>query len=44
MRIDPKTRHIVQDGYLRTVQKVDGQLINKEEQSFGPQVDHGLSK
>ena len=42
MRIDPKTRHIVQNVYLRKVEKAGDQLINKEVQSFGPQVDHGL--
>jgi branched-chain amino acid transport system substrate-binding protein len=42
--IDPKTRHITQDVYLRTVEKVGGQLVNKELQSFGPQVDFGLEK
>ncbi len=44
VRIDPKTRHIVQDVYLRKVEKVAGQLINKEVQSFGPQIDFGLDK
>lgn len=44
VRIDPKTRHIVQDVYLRKVEKIGGQLVNKEIQSFGPQVDHGLDK
>ena len=24
--------------------KVDGQLVNKEVQSFGPQIDYGLDK
>lgn len=45
VRIDPKTRHIVQNVYLRKVEKnAAGQLVNKELQSFGPQVDHGLDK
>lgn len=45
VRIDPDTRHIVQNVYLRTVEKDgSGRLINKEVQSFGPQVDHGLAK
>ena len=44
MSIDPKTRHIVQNVYLRKVEKVDGQLVNKELQSFGPQADFGLEK
>ena len=42
--IDPKTRHITQNVYLRKVEKVDGQLVNKELQSFGPQPDFGLEK
>lgn len=44
VRIDPKTRHIVQNVYLREVKKTDGVLVNKEVQSFGPQSDHGLDK
>lgn len=44
VRIDPKTRHIVQDVYLRRVERAGAQLVNKELQSFGPQVDHGLDK
>jgi branched-chain amino acid transport system substrate-binding protein len=44
VRIDPKTRHIVQNVYLRKVEKVGGVLVNKELQNFGPQVDHGLDK
>jgi len=44
VRIDPKTRHIVQNVYLRKVEKVGGQLVNKEVQNFGPQVDYGLDK
>jgi branched-chain amino acid transport system substrate-binding protein len=44
VRIDPKTRHIVQNVYLRKVEKVGGVLVNKEVQNFGPQVDHGLDK
>lgn len=43
VRIDPKTRHITQNVYLRKVEKVSGQLVNKEIQSFGPQGDHGLT-
>jgi branched-chain amino acid transport system substrate-binding protein len=43
--IDPKTRHITQNVYLRTVEKgPDGMMINKEVQNFGPQVDHGLGR
>lgn len=44
VQIDPSTRHIVQNVYLRRVEKVNGQLVNKEQQSFGPQIDHGLGK
>ena len=44
VRIDPKTRHIEQNVYLRKVEKIGGQLVNKEIQSFGPQADHGLDK
>jgi len=44
VRIDPRTRHIVQNVYLRKVEKVGGQLINKEQQNFGPQTDYGLDK
>lgn len=40
--IDPKTRHITQNVYLRRVEKVGDQLVNKELQSFGPQTDFGL--
>ena len=42
VRIDAKTRHITQNVYLRKVERVAGQLVNKEVQSFGPQGDHGL--
>jgi branched-chain amino acid transport system substrate-binding protein len=43
--IDPATRHITQNVYLRTVEKGPaGVLINKEVQSFGAHVDHGLVK
>ena len=42
--IDPKTRHITQNVYLRTVEKVGDRLVNKEVQNFGAQVDHGLGK
>ena len=43
--IDPATRHITQNVYLRTVEKgPGGNLINREVQSFGPHVDHGLVK
>ena len=44
VRIDPKTRHIVQNVYLRQVEKQGGVLVNKEVQNFGPQIDFGLDK
>ncbi|CAN5468958.1 ABC transporter substrate-binding protein [soil metagenome] len=44
VRIDAKTRHIVQNVYLRKVEKVGGVLVNKEVQNFGPQSDYGLDK
>jgi len=44
VRIDASTRHIVQNVYLRKVEKVDGMLVNKEIQNFGPQTDNGLDK
>ena len=44
VRIDPKTRHIVQNVYLRQVEKAGALLVNKEVQNFGPQIDYGLDK
>lgn len=44
VRIDPKTRHIVQNVYLRKVEKAGNTLVNKEVQNFGPQIDYGLDK
>ena len=44
VRIDAKTRHIVQNVYLRKVEKVGGVLVNREVQNFGPQIDYGLDK
>jgi branched-chain amino acid transport system substrate-binding protein len=44
VRIDAKTRHITQNVYLRKVEKQGGALVNVETQSFGPQVDFGLSQ
>lgn len=41
--IDPDTRHIRQNVYLRTVEKVDGKLINKETKTFEAQPDWALS-
>ncbi|HVW54598.1 MAG TPA: ABC transporter substrate-binding protein [Rhizobiaceae bacterium] len=42
--IDPKTRHITQNVYLREVAKVDGEYINKETRTFEAQPDWGLEK
>jgi branched-chain amino acid transport system substrate-binding protein len=43
--IDPDTRHIRQNVYLRIVEKVDGKLINKETGVvFADQPDWALSK
>ena len=36
--------HPIENVYLRTVEKGQEGLINKEVQNFGPQVDHGLGK
>jgi len=44
VRIDPKTRHIVQNVYLRKVEKSGRELVNKEVVNFGPQIDYGLDK
>jgi branched-chain amino acid transport system substrate-binding protein len=41
--IDPETRHIRQNVYLRQVARQDGKLINKESQTFEAQPDWGLS-
>lgn len=43
VQIDAKSRHITQNVYLRKVEKQGGLLVNVETQSFGPQVDFGLS-
>ena len=42
--IDPKTRHITQNVYLRKVERSGAVLVNRETQNFGPQVDFGLVK
>ncbi|MFT3939095.1 ABC transporter substrate-binding protein [Rhodopseudomonas sp.] len=42
--IDPTTRHITQNVYLREVVKQDGKLINKEIETFKDQPDWGLVK
>jgi branched-chain amino acid transport system substrate-binding protein len=42
--IDPDTRHIRQNIYLREVTKQDGKLINKEIQTFDAQPDWAMSE
>ena len=42
--IDPETRHIRQNVYLREVAKSDGKLINKEIETFKDQPDWGLTQ
>jgi branched-chain amino acid transport system substrate-binding protein len=42
--IDPSTRHITQNVYLREVAKENGKLINKELQTFEAQPDWALVK
>jgi branched-chain amino acid transport system substrate-binding protein len=42
--IDPETRHITQNIYLREVEKKDGKLQNTELQTFEAQPDWGLAK
>ena len=39
--IDPETRHITQNVYVREVARVDGKLINKEIETFADQRDWG---
>ncbi len=41
--IDPETRHIRQNVYLRIVEKQDGRLFNKEIETFPDQPDYGLT-
>ena len=41
--IDPQTRHIRQNVYLRTVDKADGRLFNREIETFPDQPDHGFA-
>jgi branched-chain amino acid transport system substrate-binding protein len=42
VRIDPETRHITQNVYIRKVEKdADGKLIHKEFKIFEAQPDHG---
>ncbi|ODU92151.1 MAG: amino acid-binding protein [Bordetella sp. SCN 68-11] len=42
--IDPATRHVTQNVYLRKVERSGGQLINKEVENCGPQPNFGLRK
>lgn len=42
--IDPDTRHITQNVYLREVTRQDGKLLNKELETFKDQPDFGLAK
>lgn len=42
--IDPDTRHIRQNVYLRLIDKQDGKLVNKEIETFDAQPDWALSK
>ncbi|WP_428524117.1 ABC transporter substrate-binding protein [Pseudorhodoplanes sp.] len=44
VKIDPETRHIRQNVYLREVAKQDGRYINKEIRTFPDQPDFGLMK
>jgi len=43
VRIDPDTRHIRQNVYLRVVDKDGGRLVNKEVETFADQPDYGLA-
>ncbi|MEA2863971.1 MAG: branched-chain amino acid transport system substrate-binding protein, partial [Bradyrhizobium sp.] len=42
--IDPETRDIVQNIYIRKVEKVDGELYNVEFQTFEAVKDPGKTK
>ena len=42
VKIDPETRHVTQNIYLRVVEKEGGELINKEIATFAEQRDSGL--
>jgi branched-chain amino acid transport system substrate-binding protein len=42
--IDPETRDIVQDVYIRKVEKVDGELYNVEFATFPAVKDSGKTK
>jgi branched-chain amino acid transport system substrate-binding protein len=40
--IDPKTRHITQNVYIRVVEKdASGKLVNREIETFAAQPDYG---
>lgn len=42
VRIDPETRHIIQNVYIRKVEKdADGKLIHREFKTYEQQPDHG---
>jgi branched-chain amino acid transport system substrate-binding protein len=41
--IDPDTRHIRQNVYLRVLEKMDGKYVNKELEIFSSQPDWALS-
>ena len=43
VKIDPETRHIRQNVYLRVVEKEGGRYINKEVETFPDQPDYGLA-
>jgi branched-chain amino acid transport system substrate-binding protein len=42
MKLDPVSRHVTQNIYLRVVEKVDGKYVNKEIQTFPEQPDYGF--
>ncbi|WP_207462695.1 ABC transporter substrate-binding protein [Azospirillum sp. SYSU D00513] len=42
LKLDPASRHVTQNMYLRVVEKVDGQLVNKEIETFPNQPDYGF--
>jgi branched-chain amino acid transport system substrate-binding protein len=42
--IDPDTRHIRQNVYVREIARQDGKLVNKELQTFDAQPDWAMSK
>lgn len=44
VKIDPETRHLTQNVYLRIVDKADGKFVNKEIATSADQPDWGLSQ